>query len=194
MRTHGPNRARTLAFFLIVCLPGTAQSADPNADRASKKFYLIDSGRAKPGSVIVFTPMELNAWARLRVPEKAAGVREPRITLGNGTATVAAMVDFVKLRADAGHQTNSAIAKLLEGERSLQVSASLETGAGRATVHLTRAEIGGVAITGSALDFLVNTVFRPMFPEAHINEPFDLMDNIEHINIQPSGVRVAIRR
>ena len=126
MKTLGP--ATRLAFLTMVWLAGVLYASDPDAARASKKFALIDSGRAKPGSVIVFTPMELSAWARERVPEKADGIRQPRITLGNGTATVAALVDFVKLRADAGHQTNAALAKLLEGERPLQVSARLESG------------------------------------------------------------------
>ena len=186
--------ASPLSTALFLCIAVTAAPPDGAAARASAKFDLIDSGRAKRGSVIAFTESELNAWARERVPQHADGVRDARVTLGAGTATVSAQVDFIKLRAAAGHETNAAIAKLLDGERPVRVSARLDSADGRATVYLTRVEIGGVAITGSVLDFLVNTVFRPMFPEAHIDEPFALRGNIERIEIQDGGVRVAIRK
>ncbi len=189
-----PVLCRSLLCLLSICLATAAPPRDPAAARASKQFDLIDSGRAKPGSVIVLTPAELNAWARERLPEKINGVREPRITLGMGTATVAMLVDFVKLRAVDGVENNSAFAKLFEGERLMRVSARLESGGGRAAVHLSRAEIGGAAITGSVLDFVVGTLLRPMFPEAHINEPFDLGANVERIDIRPRDVRVTIKR
>ena len=34
----------------------------------------------------------------------------------------------------------------------------------------------------------------PLYPDAKINEPFDLMDNIDHIEVQAAGVRVAMKK
>ena len=184
----------SLLFLFALCLAAAPPPPDTAAARAAKKFDLIDSGRAKRGAVIVLTVAELNAWARERLPAKVNGVREPRITLGAGTATVSVLVDFAKLRAGEGHESNATLAQFFEGERPVQVNARLESGAGRATVHLARTEIGGVAITGTVLDFLVKTIIRPMFPEAHIDESFDLGGHVERIEIRPRDVSVAIRR
>jgi putative ABC transport system substrate-binding protein len=69
-------------------------AADTAFERASKKLDRIESGRALPGSVIVFTPDEMNAWARGRVPEMYQGIRDPSVQLGAGTASGFAFVDF----------------------------------------------------------------------------------------------------
>jgi len=142
----------------------------------------------------VLTPLELNAWARQRVKDTVAGVRDPQITLHEGSAEAYALVDFAKVQANEERDANPILAKMLSGERPLRVAAHLESSRGRATVHLTRVEINSVAMTGSVLDLLVRAVFRPMFPEAHIDEPFDLADNVERIEVQATGVRVWIKK
>jgi hypothetical protein len=179
-----------LAFAAIAPLYAT----DPLVERALTKLDLIESGRAKPGSVMVFTPAEMNAWAQARVPAMYEGIRDPRVELGNGTGIGSAMIDFLKLRQGQGLPTNSLLAKLLEGERPLKVSVRLESAGGRATAYLTRLDVSGVAVTGAALDFLVNQFFLHLFPDAKVNRPFDLPDNIERIDIRPDGVRVTIRK
>ena len=60
--------------------------------------------------------------------------------------------------------------------------------------NLTRLEISGIAVTGAPLDFLVNQFFLQMFPDAKVNQPFDLRDNIERIEIRPDGVRVTMKK
>ena len=170
-------------------------AADAVVDRALSKLDRIESGHARRGSVIVFTPAEMNAWARTRVPEMYQGISDPKVELGTGTASGSAVVDFLKMRKGQGLATNPLMAKLIEGERPLKVSPmSLESAGGRATAHLTRLEISGVAVTGAPLDFLVNEFFLKLFPDAKINQPFDLRDNIERIDIRPDGVRVTMRK
>ena len=169
-------------------------AADTAFERASKKLDRIESGRALPGSVIVFTPAELNAWARERVPQMYQGIRDPDIQLGAGTASGSAFVDFLKMRQGEGRATNSRIAKLIEGERPLKASIQLESAHGRATARLTRLEISGIAVTGAPLDFLVNEFFLHLFPDAKVNTPFELHDNIERIELRPDGVRVTMKK
>ena len=181
-----------LLLVLAAILP--LRAADPVFERASNKLDRIESGHSRPGSVIIFTPAELNAWAKKRVPEMYEGVRDPSLQLSVGTATGSALIDFLKMRQAEGLATNSLIAKLIDGERPLKVSIRLESGGGRATAHLTRLEISGIAVTGAALDFLVNQFLLPLFRDAKINQPFDLRDNMERIELRPDGVRITMRK
>src|ERR1700676_2069572 len=181
-------------FVLALAAIAPLHATDAVVERALNKLDLIESGRAKRGSIIVFTPAEMNAWARARVPAMYQGIRNPSVELGNGAASGFAFVDFLKLRQGEGLQTNSLLARLIEGERPLKVSIRLESASGRATAYLTRLELSGVAVTGTALDFLVNQFFLHLFPDAKVNKPFDLPDNIDRIDIRPDGVHVTIRK
>ncbi len=169
-------------------------AADPLFERASNKLERIENGQAQPGSVIVFTPAEINAWARGRVPQLVEGVRDPRVQLGTGTAAGTALVDFVKMRKGEGISANPLIAMFIEGERPVKVSVRVESGRGAATVYLTSVEISGVTASGRVLDFLVNQFFLPLFPDAKINRRFELSNNIDRIDVRPDGVRVTMKR
>lgn len=184
---------RPLPLLALAAVPLLC-ATDAEYQRAVNKLDRIESGHARPGSVIVFTPAEMNAWARGRVPQMYQGIRDPSVQLGEHTATGSAFIDFLKMRQGQGIETNSLIAKLIEGERPLKVSIALESGGGRATAKLTRLEISGIAVTGAALDFLVNEFFLHLFPDAKVNQPFELQDNIERIELRPDGVRVTMRK
>lgn len=180
--------------LLLLILAAVLHAANPVLDRVDYKLNLIDSGRARRGSVILFTPAEMNAWARSRVPQMYQGITDPSIQLGMGAATGSATIDFLKMRQGEGVATNPLIAKLIEGERPLKVSVQLESAHGRATAKLTRLEISGIAVTGAPLDFLVNQFFLKLFTDAKVNQPFELRDNIDRIELRPDGVRVTIKK
>ena len=172
-----------------------AVAADPQAARVSHKIEIIESGKAKPGTVYTFTAAELNAWARAKAPTVAPqGLREPRLELGNNSATGYALVDFIKIRKGAGEETNWLVTKLIQGEKRVKVTARIQSANGRATVYLQRVEIGGLAVSGSTLDFLIHTFFMPLYPNAKIDEPFELADRIDHIEITPAAARVYIKK
>jgi len=176
----------------MVCALG---AADPVALRVSQKLDLIDSGQAKPGSVFRFTPAELNAWVRVKAPAIVAdGFRQPRLVLGNGEASASALIDFLKVRHAGGVDTNWLVAKLIQGEKLVTARASIQSAHGKATVHLLRVEIGGLAVTGAPLDFLVQNFFLPFYPDAKIDEPFQLAGNVDRIEVTPAEARVYIRR
>jgi hypothetical protein len=40
----------------------------------------------------------------------------------------------------------------------------------------------------------VNQFFLHLFPDAKVNKPFDLPDNVDRIDIRPDGVHVTIRK
>ena len=172
-----------------------AVAADPQAARVSHKIEIIESGKAKAGAVYTFTVAELNAWARAKVPSVVPqGVREPRLELGTNSATGYALVDFIKIRQGAGEETNWLVTKLIQGEKRVKVIARIQSAKGRATVYLQRVEIGGLAVSGSTLDFLIHTFFMPLYPNAKIDEPFELADRIDHIEVTPAAARVYIRK
>ncbi|MGA2183886.1 MAG: hypothetical protein ABSH47_12725 [Bryobacteraceae bacterium] len=181
---------------LLVLFAGVVNPAawSPEASSAASKLDLIRSGRAAPGSTVVFTAREINAYAAVQLPVYIPrGWRNARLELGNGSATGTALVDFVQVRRGAGQTTNWFLAKLIEGERPVKVTTSIQSAHGRATVYLRRVEISGVAVSGSALDFLIDNFLRPIFPEVRINEPFPLLDNIERIEVRPNVARALIR-
>jgi hypothetical protein len=185
-------------FSFIVCLLSTTCAlfaADSLATTAQQKLDLIGDGKAKPGSTIVLTSQEANAWIQEKrakaIPE---GMRNERIDLGAGTADGSALVDFSKLGKGKGQEVKGLIGMLIEGERPLKISVRVESANGRCTVFLTRVELSGIPVEGSILDFLIKNFFAPRYPDAKINQPFDLAYNIDRIEVQPTGVRVMIKK
>jgi hypothetical protein len=173
----------------------TLHAGDPLYESARRKLDLIEAGKVPRGSVINFPQQEINAWARVRVPEIVPeGIRDIRVELGVNTAAGYAIVNFLKMRQAQGASTNWLVSKIIEGERPLKVSVRLESGGGRCTVFLTGVELSNVSANKTVLDFLLNTFFKPLYPDAKINDPFDLDYNIDRIEIRPTGARVTIKR
>jgi len=108
-----------------------AGAVDPAAASVTRKLDIIQSGRAKPGAVFVFTAAELNAWVKIKAPMVVPeGLREPRLVMGSGIATGYALVDFLKLQHGAGVETNWLISKLIQGEKRIMASASIQSANG----------------------------------------------------------------
>jgi len=159
---------------------------------AQKKFDLIDSERLKPGARVTLTARELNAWVAHEAPP---GVRNTRVEVTTpGVATGSALVDFGKVRRAQGHSPGWLMAKLLDGERPVSVSARITSANGQATVDVQRVEVSGIEIDGATLDFLVQYVLLPMYPDAAVGRPFDLGHHVERLEIQPAAVGVIIGR
>jgi hypothetical protein len=185
-----------LAGFLLFSMTiPCSLGADPLALAVGRKLDLIESGKAKPGSVFRFTSAELNTWVRMKAPMIVPdGFRQPRLVLGNGEATASALIDFLKVRDASGIATNWLVAKLIQGEKLVTARATIQSAHGQATVHLVRVEIGGLAVTGAPLDFLVQNFFRPFYPNAKIDEPFELAGDVDRIEVTPTEARVYIRK
>ena len=180
-----------LALLTVALL----RSASSDYQTVAHKISLIEHDRVKPGSRVVLTPAELNAYARQEVAEAAPeGVRNPRLKLGPGTATASALIDFGKLRRAEGKPTGRIMSYLLDGERPVTVTARIRSSGGAATVDVQQVEIAGVVIEGRLLDFLVHNYLMRMYPNAKVGEPFDLGHRIERLEVQPSAVGVVIGR
>jgi len=157
------------------------------------KFSLIEHDRVKPGSRVVLTSAELNAYALQEVAEVAPeGVRNPRLELGPGTATATALIDFGKLRRAAGKPPGPLMSYLLDGERPVTIVARIRSSDGTATVDVQQVEISGVMIEGRLLDFLIHSYVMQAYPSAKVGEPFALGHRIERLDVRPSAVGVVI--
>lgn len=179
------------AAWLIPALAG----APAEYASAKRKIDLIERDALRPGSRVALTPGELNAYAARQAATAAPGaVRDTKLVLGHGSATGSALVNFLKLRQAQGESPGWLMSKLLDGERPVEVTAHIESGGGQARVKVQRVEVGGVSIEGRVLDFLIEHYLRPAYPEAKIDEPFQLGHRIERLEIRPAALDVVIGR
>jgi hypothetical protein len=175
---------------VLLALAGWAAAVDDYTS-ASQKFRTIEADRLPAGSRVTLTPRELDAWVAREAP---AGVRNPRLELRSGVAKGNAMIDFGKVRRAQGHPPGWLMAKLLDGERPVSVTARIRSGNGQATVDVERVEISGIAIDGGTLDFLIQNVLLPLYPDAAVGRPFQLGHRIDRLDVQPGAVGVVIGR
>ena len=180
----------------LVLLSGFAAfgAGDPRAAACRKKIDDIENGRTRAGAVYVFTPAEINAYAREELPLIVPkGLHNPALELGAGSAIGSALMDFLQMQHAQGVKVNWLMEKVLEGERPVKVTIEAETKSGRAIIYLRRLEISGVAASGTVLDFLIRNFFRPLYPNAHINEWFEMGNNVDHVDVKGDAVRVYMK-
>lgn len=187
-----------LLIVTSLLIIGTAVAANtpPMSDysRARAKFAAIQYGHISPGTSVVLTQSELNAYVRhavaVFVPQ---GVRNPRVELAYNRASGFGLVDFAKVGGLSGHPPGWLARLLLSGERNVRVDAHIRSGNGRAQVDLDRVEVSGIAVSGAALDYLIRNFLWPYFPDAVVGKPFLLAHNIDRLDIQPGSARVVMR-
>jgi hypothetical protein len=166
-----------------------AWAADPYAESARAKIAMIREDQAPAGAVIPISAQEWNAWIRAELAgEPELGLREPKVTLGDGQVTFEVLADFGKLARGA----NGVFARLLEGERTVKLVARPETAAGQVTVRLELLEINGVALSGVLLNAAAELVMAAVFDGVRVNQPFAMGHNIDRAAIEPGLVRVFI--
>jgi hypothetical protein len=187
------SRVKLRLWWAIPLLGLATLGAAPNDYLSAKqKFDSIESGRLRAGSRVELSVRELDAYVEREVPE---GVRNPRLQLlAPDMAKGAAMMDFGKLRRALGYQTGWLMSMLLDGDRPVSVTARIRSAGGRATVDVQHVEISGVAIDGATLDFLIQNILLPLYPDAVVGRPFELGHRIEKLDVGPAAVAVLIGR
>ncbi len=182
--------------MLAILCTGLLAATVGDSLSAQRKIDAIAAGKYRPGSTVLFSPREIDAWvnaeARTYVPH---GLTDLRLTLGMGVITATAQVDFLKLKQDAAGAALGDLEQWLEqnllaGERPVTVMCRLESRAGKARVDVERVEISGVPIEGATLDFLIRT----WLPNVSVNRWFDLAPGVERIAVRPQGLAVYIGR
>jgi hypothetical protein len=154
-----------------------------------QKLAQIEGGKLRPGARVTITPREIGAYVSKEAPN---GVRNPRLELQPGIAKGNALIDFGKVRRAQGYQPGWLMAKLLDGERPVSVTARFKSGGGKATVDVQSVEISGMTIDGKMLDFLIENFLLAMYPDAVVGRPFELGHRIDRLDIQSGGVGLVI--
>ncbi len=178
--------------FLLLAVPVIAllAAATTHYDSAKAKIDSITNDSLKPGSRVILSVPELQAYAEREVPD---GVRDPRVSIiAPQTAKGSAIVDFLKLRQSLGYKTGWLMSRLLEGERPVTAVARITSANGRATVDVQSVTISGMEIDGNTLDFLIHNILLRMYPDAVIERPFELGHRIERLDVQPKAVSILI--
>lgn len=181
----GKRCLQALAVFLAAGLAGAANEYLS----VQRKLDDIEGGRLRAGTKVVMTSQELSGWAAHEMP---AGVRNPTVELGPGTATGSALVDFGKVRRTQGQAPGWLMSKLLNGERPVRVSVGIQSSNGKATVDVERVEVSGLQIDGQMLDFMVQNFLLAMYPDAAVGRPFEIGSRVDRIEVAPGAASVVI--
>ncbi len=181
-----------MKLCLIAAFGALAFGAATDYVSAKRKFELIDSDKLRPGAKVTLTPGELNAYVAHEAPK---GVRNTKVQLvAQGVATGSALIDFGQVRRAQGHPPGWLMSKLLAGEHPVSVTARIVSSGGKAKVDVQRVEVAGVEIDGKTLDFLIQNLLLPMYPDAAVGRPFELGHHIERLAVEPAAVGVFIGR
>ncbi|MEO7649764.1 MAG: hypothetical protein ABIZ80_04805 [Bryobacteraceae bacterium] len=184
-------RSRLALFALVLSL---GSGTTPDYLSARRKLDLIEQDKLRPGTRVVLSQRELNAWVQTDIAQMAPqGVRDMRLELGQGSASGSALIDFLKVRQAQGKAPGWLAAKLLAGERPVRVTTRIQSGGGRATVDVERVEVSGILVEGRLLEFLIQNYLTPNYPDAKIGKPFELGHRIDRLELAPASVGVFIR-
>src|SRR5262245_54977407 len=180
---------RRWLLTMPVILVAIATGASNDYLSMQRKLDQIESGKLRAGTRVSLTPQEISGWAAEQMPE---GVRNPKVQLGNGTATGSALVDFGKVRRAQGHPPGWLMSKLLDGERPLTVKVRIRSGNGQATVDVERVEVSGLQIDGQMLDFMIRNFLFALYPDAAVGRPFEIGSRVDRIEVAPGAASVVI--
>jgi hypothetical protein len=186
---------RAIWWAIPALLAASLGAAYSEYESAQGKISRIESDGLKAGSRIELSAKELTAYVERTVPTVTDGVRNPQLQLvGPEEARGTAVIDFAKVERSQGNPPGWLMSKLLEGERPVSVTARIRSSGGRATVDVERVEISGIVIDGKTLDFLIENILLPLYPNAVVGRPFELGHRIERLDVEASTVGVVIGR
>ncbi|MEN6602610.1 MAG: hypothetical protein ABFD86_09340 [Bryobacteraceae bacterium] len=169
--------------------------ASPSYVQFKQKTAMIVDGKAAPGSRIVFTKPQIDAFLNEEAIRIIPGsVYGAHVELGYGRATGGANMNFVKLLQARGTPPGWLFTKMFEGWKPVHAAIRVKSGGGRATVYLDSLELSGMPVPNMLVDFIVRHFAQSYSPDIRLGEPFPLNHRIERLELAPSGFAVVIRR
>lgn len=160
-----------------------------------RKMDDIVKEHVRRGERIVMPRRELDAYLRAQADAIAPrAVHNTKVEPFEGGGTVSANVNFLELNKARGGQSNWMMEKMLEGDRFVKVTVHVQTDHGKARVNVDRVEIGGAAISGAPLDYMIQNYVIPQFPNAKVDQWFTMDHHMDRIDIHPSGATVVIAK
>jgi hypothetical protein len=183
-------------FQLVVFsgLPFMLLSGTDSQKSADLKIKSIEMNHWPRSRAIFFSDSELVTLGMSELSRDAPGaVSRPSLKLHVGGGVVSAVMDFdrlQKLSRSGSSGSNWLMSRLLAGQHDVSVSVEITSAKGLMTVHPTEVDIGGVKASGTMLDFLINHLVMPYYPQAVINRPFRLSNNLDRVTVSPAGATV----
>jgi len=179
---------------LFSVLPFTSLSGTDPQKSTELKMKSIEMNRWPPSRAISFSDSELLALGMAQISRDAPGaVSRPALKLNTRGGVASAVVDFDRLqklsRSGSGAST-WLMSKLLTGQHDVSVAVEITSAKGLMTVHPTGVNIGGATATGATLDFLIDHVVLSYYPQAVINRPFPLSNNVDRVTLTSTGATV----
>ena len=185
---------RFILGFALATILGPAH-ASQNHLQCKRKIASIVEGKAAPGSRVLFTKPELDAFLNEEVIQLAHGsVYGAHVDLGYGRASGGASVNFVKLLQVRGASPGWLVTRMFEGWKPLRAWARLESSGGRATVYLEKLELSGMTLPATLVDFIMRQFAQRYSPDMRLGQPFGLKHRIERLELSPAGFTVVMRR
>jgi hypothetical protein len=158
-----------------------------------RKMDDIVKEQTSPGDRIYLSLREMNAYFYAQAEAIAPkAVHNTKVELSEGSGTASAMVNFLELNKARGAPSNWLMEKMLEGERFVKVSVHIQSEHGKGRVNVDRVEVGGAAISGAPLDYLIQNYVVPQFPTAKVDQWFTMDHHMDHFEIHQSGATVVI--
>ena len=169
--------------------------ASQNHLQCKRKIAAIVEGRAAPGSRVVFTKPELDAFLNEEVIQVIPGcVYGAYVNLDHGRASGGANVNFVKLLAARGSTPGWLLTKMFEGWKPVRAWTRMESSGGRATVYLEKLELSGITVPAMMVDFIMRHFAQRYSPDMRLGQPFGLKHRIDRLELSPGGFAVVMRR
>lgn len=188
---------RFLPALLTAALIVQAAAPTRYLTSANQKVTAIEKNRWPSNGIVAFSTPELIALGMEQATRNLPGVvSRPELHLAQRAATATALVNFDKLEQLRDQEPSSPswlVSKMLRGSREVSVSADVTSSGGKMTVHPTRVSIAGVEVSGATLDMLIQTFVTPNYPDAVVNKPFALPNDISRIEVNRSAA-VAHRK
>jgi hypothetical protein len=158
-----------------------------------RKMDDIVKEHTRPGDRIHMSLREMNAYLYAQAQAIAPkAVHNTKVELAEGGGTASANINFLELNKARGGQANWLMEKMLDGERFVKVSVHVLSDHGKARVNVDRVEVGGAAISGAPLDYLIQNYVVPQFPNAKVDQWFTMEHHMDHFEIHQSGATVVI--
>ena len=160
------------------------QAASPDLGQsARRKIERIEQARLEPGETVILSEDEINSLLQYEYAATIPpGVRDPKVRLLDEQAVVYAYIDSAKMQQSTGGSLGL-WGMLFGGERELKAVCRPVSAAGNAKVAVESIEIGGGALSGSALAWLLSAVVETndSGPANHIALPENIRElRFEH--------------
>jgi len=184
-------------IFLVCALAAILPpaSASPSYAQFKQKAAMIVDGKAAPGSRIVFSKPQIDAFLNEEAIQIIpGGVNGAHVELGYGRATGGASVNFVKLLQARGSPPGWLFTKMFEGWKTVGAAIRMESGGGRATIYLDRLDLSGVPVPNVLVDFIMRHFAQSYSHDICLGQPFALHHRIERLELAPGGFTVVMRR